>query len=191
MGGPETEENRLQSAAHSPSPPEAPPLDALFRDHHRRVYHAAYRITGDEQDAEDVLQSVFLRLLRRPVGLDPAADPGPYLQRAAVNAALDLLRGRKRSPAVELGEVAERLADEAGPGPERVQRGRELRSALRGALARLTPETAEIFALRYFEGHDNREIATLVGLAPTTVAVRLHRARRKLQAELATQTGGL
>ena len=185
------------AATSRPDPePTAPPpaLAELFRDHHQRVYRAAFRITGDPADAEDVLQSVFLRLLNRDPRsgrLDLSETASPYLHRAAVNAALDLLRGRRRTPAVELGEVAEHLADADRPDPEGSQRGRELRRALRAALARLSPESAEVFVLRYFEGLANHQIAALLDLPPSTVAVRLHRARLRLQKELAAHRGGL
>ena len=193
MSGDERREPDLQAATAAesrPSPAEPPPaLADLFRDHHERVYRAAYRITGDPSDAEDVLQNVFLRLLRRGDELDLSATASPYLHRAAVNTALDLLRVRRRAPAVELGEVAERLADGEAVGPEGFRRGRELRQALRRGLAKLNPETAEVFVLRYIEGFANHEIASLLDLPPTTVAVRLHRARLRLQKELGGHRG--
>ena len=65
--------------------------EALFREHHGAVYRAAYRITGNAMDAEDVLQTVFTRLLRRE-RQRPFRERGSYLHRAAVNAALDLMR---------------------------------------------------------------------------------------------------
>lgn len=189
MGGDDQREIDVQSTAAAATDAAPPPLEALFRDHHERVFYAAYRITGDPGDAEDVLQSVFLRLLRRGQEVVDATA-GPYLHRAAVNAALDLLRGRRRAPAVALAEVAERLPEPAPEGPEARGRGRELRDALRDALGRLTPESAEIFVLRYIEGYGNREIAAMLELTPTAVAVRLHRTRLRLQQELAIHRGG-
>jgi RNA polymerase sigma-70 factor, ECF subfamily len=61
---------------------------------------------------------------------------------------------------------------------------RELRHALRGALAKLAPRTAEIFALRFFEGHSNPEIAKMLNMSQIMVAVTVHRARKQLQKEL-------
>lgn len=175
------------------APPAAPPaaLEELFQSHHERVFHAAYRVTGNPDDAEDVLQTVFVRLLRRGEDLEIApATAGSYLHRAAVNAAVDLLRSRSRSGAVALDAVGEVLADPGQPGPERRRRGRELADDLRRALARLTPDTAEIFALRYFEGYANKEIAGLLGKSQTAIAVTLHRVRSRLQEELADHRGG-
>jgi RNA polymerase sigma-70 factor (ECF subfamily) len=94
----------------------------LFREHHGAVYRAAYRITGNAMDAEDVLQTVFTRLLRREEQPDLSENAGSYLHRAAVNAALDLMRRRKRARKVDLDEVGDTLVDHQEPGPERTQR---------------------------------------------------------------------
>ncbi len=176
-----------------PEPARSPAssIEAIFRAHHGAVFRAAYRITGDPMDAEDVLQTVFARLLRREDAVDLATGAASYLHRAAVNAALDLLRRRQRARAVALAEVEGELIDETPAQPERRSLSRELAASLRLALARLSPKTAEIFALRYFEGVGNLEISRLMGTSQTAVAVILHRARRRLQKELAPFEGGL
>ncbi|HEX9668572.1 MAG TPA: sigma-70 family RNA polymerase sigma factor [Thermoanaerobaculia bacterium] len=166
------------------------PLEALFQEHHGAVYRAAYRITGDPADAEDVLQTIFVRLLRREDELDLSESASSYLHRAAVNAALDLLRSRRRSRVVALAEV-EGALEETGPGPERSRGGRELAARLRAALTRLPPKSAEIFTLRYFEERSNLEIARLLGVSQTSIAVILHRARHRLRKELAPMEGVL
>ena len=177
----------------APKPPQAAPpaaLEALFHEHHGAIFRAAYRITGEVADAEDVLQTVFMRLLRREDELDLSESASSYLHRAAVNAALDLLRARRRARAVALSEVAETL-EQADPGPERSRGGRELGRQLRAALTRLPPKSAEIFALRYFEEYSNQEIARLFGASQTSIAVILHRARHRLRKELGALLGGL
>lgn len=170
----------------------APGLEALYREHCERVFAAAYRITGDAMDAEDVLQTVFLRLLRRHREPDLSDTASAYLHRAAVNAALDTLRRRRRR-AGEIRWDAEGgddvLADGHNPGPERERRASELGDALRAALTRLSPAAAEVFALRYLEGCPNQEIAAMLGMTQTAVAVSLHRTRRRLQRELAHHRG--
>lgn len=192
MGEDDRKEMPLQSAVQTRSPSEPPPeLAALFRQHHERVYHAAYRVTGDPQDAEDAMQNVFLRLLSSDRGRRLSSTPGSYLYRAAVNAGLDLLRRRRRAPAVELADAADAVPDDGSPDPEDRRRGRELAAALRAALTTLTPGAAEIFALRYFEGHANKEIADMLGMSQTAVAVSLHRARARLRDELGTHLGGI
>lgn len=171
------------------SPPDA--LEALFREHHGAVYRAAYRITGNAMDAEDVLQTVFTRLLRREEQPDLSASAGSYLHRAAVNAALDLMRRRKRSRRVDLDEVGESLVETQDPGPERARGSRELKERLREAMGRLSPRQAEIFTLRYLEGLGNLEISKLLGASQTSIAVLLHRARHRLQKELGSFEGEL
>jgi RNA polymerase sigma-70 factor (ECF subfamily) len=166
-------------------------MEALFKEHHGAVYRAAYRITGDAMDAEDVLQTVFTRLLRRDEPLDPDAGAGSYLHRAAINAALDLMRRKKRSRAVDLDEVQDELAEDTRRGPEGRHTNRELGRRLRDALARLSPRQAEVFALRYLEGLGNVDIARLLGSSQTAIAVILFRARLRLREELGTLEGEL
>ena len=76
-------------------------LETLFRAHHDRVFRAAHRITGSSADAEDVLQTVFLRLVRGGATYDLSANPEAYLSRAAINASLDLMRSRGRARSVD------------------------------------------------------------------------------------------
>jgi RNA polymerase sigma-70 factor, ECF subfamily len=171
-------------------PEGAPGLEQVFLEHHQRVFRAAYRITGSAQDAEDVLQTVFLRLARKPSQAPAVGNLSSYLYRSAVNAALDVLRDRREKPAVGF-ESEERLP--GGPGaeaPDRLQEASEIRDRLRRALARLSPQAAEAFTLRYLEGHENREIARMLGVSRVAVAVMLHRTRKRLQGELGTTTGG-
>ena len=169
-------------------PPEA--LEAIFREHHGSVFRAAYRITGNAADAEDVLQTVFMRLLRRDDQPDLSNSAGSYLHRAAVNAALDMLRRRKRARAVDLDDVSDQLVDTANQ-PERNRGNRELSRRLREALTHLSPRQAEIFTLRYLEGLGNLEIARMLGSSQTSIAVILHRARHRLQKELGSLQGEL
>src|ERR1700687_3846810 len=107
----------------------------MFQAHHGLVFRTAYRITGNAADAEDVLQTVFLRLLRRERGLGVLDTPGSYLRRAAINVALDLVRSGRQRQDVSLEDVPDLHAD---------QEPRELRIALIRSLARLSPREAEV-----------------------------------------------
>src|SRR3954471_1312132 len=181
----------VQAAVYTEPLTSPPPgtLEMLFREHHGAVYRAAYRITGNAMDAEDVLQTVFTRLLRREEQPDLSESAGSYLHRAAVNAALDLMRRRKRSRRGGLHEGGDELVDTTEPGPERAQGNRELKVRLREAMSRLSPRQAEIFSLRYVEGIGNLEIARMLGASQTSIAVLLHRARHRLQKELGSLEG--
>ena len=163
------------------APASAGDLESLFREHHERVFRAAYRITGSATDAEDVLQTIFLRLASAPQARDLSPNPAAYLHRAAVNASLDLVRARSRS--VSFDSETHEFASGAA-GPDAVQADRELQTLVRQAVARLGEKSAAVFALRYFEGYDNREIADLLGTSQMVVAVTLHRARTRLRKEI-------
>jgi RNA polymerase sigma-70 factor, ECF subfamily len=157
-------------------------LERVFVAHQARVFRAAYRIMGNAQDAEDVLQSVFLRLARQAEGTLDVANASSYLYRAAINSAFDLLRSRRIRPNVPLDEAKD--APGTLPGPDATQEAEEIRHWLRRALAALPPRAAEVFALRYLEGEANRDIARMLGISRVSVAVSLHRTRQRLQSDL-------
>ena len=186
MAGDEVKEERVQAVKHLkavPSPPDE--VELLFREHHDHVLRAAYRVTGSAVDAEDVLQTVFLRLVRRKEKLDLSPSPGSYLHRAAVNASLDLLRSRTRSRSVSIEEVAPRATESSEPNPETQHVDRELQNQIRRSIATLGPKAAEIVVLKYFEGHSNVEIAERLGTSQMVIGVLLHRARTRLRKEIA------
>jgi len=151
-------------------------LDSMYREHHTMVFRTAYRITGNAPDAEDVLQTVFLRMVRRDDSADVIERPENYLRRAAVHAALDLVRARREGAAMDM----ERLPSAGGFQPDEG----DLREILRRAVSELPARSAEVFTLRFFEGLTNGEIAKALGISSITVAVTLHRARRILQKTL-------
>src|SRR5579884_1875221 len=82
-------------------------LEQIFREHHAKVMNAAYRVTGSPADAEDVAQTVFLRLARGDMNVSEIQNLGAYLHRSAVNTALDLLRARRDSRHVAVEDAGE------------------------------------------------------------------------------------
>jgi RNA polymerase sigma-70 factor, ECF subfamily len=181
----------LMAAPLEPAEISAQDLERIFREHHGLVFRAAYRITGNAGDAEDVLQTVFLRLLKRDQDAEPVGNMASFLHRAAVNAALDLMRARQNVRNIPLDELEPVLAEPAARNPERAHASGEIREWLRGALARLNPRIAQMFTLRFFEGKDNPEIARLLNTTPGTVAVTLSRTRVRLQKEYQAYMGGV
>src|SRR4051812_5405833 len=171
--------------------PPLPDLERIFREHHGLVFRAAYRVTGNANDAEDVLQTVFLRMLKREPDAEPVANMASFLHRSAVNAALDLVRSRQNIRNIPLDELEPVLAEPAHRRPDRVQFSGEIREWLRGALGRLNPRIAEMFMLRFFEGKENPEIARLLNTTPGTVAVTLSRTRDRLEKEYQAYQGGV
>jgi RNA polymerase sigma-70 factor (ECF subfamily) len=174
-----------------PAASTAQEMERIFRENHAAVFRAAYRITGNADDAEDVLQTVFLRMLRRDADAAPVENMGSFLHRSAVNAALDVVRARQHVKSVPLDEWEPVLAESPHRRPDRAQTSGEIRDWLRGALARLNPRIAQMFALRFFEGKDNPEIARLLETTPGTVAVTLSRTRDRLEKEYQSYLGGV
>jgi RNA polymerase sigma-70 factor (ECF subfamily) len=187
MNGSDIKEGTVLATANHlkpvPNPPEE--LASLFQEHYQQIFRTAYRVTGSAVDAEDVLQTIFLRLARRKE-FDLSPSPGSYFHRAAINAALDLVRSRSRSGAVPLEEMGQELTESPSLSPEARQRDRELRRIIHQAIARLGQRAAEAFVLRYLEGYDNREIAALLGTSQMVIAVTLHRARTRLRKEISS-----
>jgi RNA polymerase sigma-70 factor (ECF subfamily) len=150
-------------------------FDQLFRDHYQLVYRTAFTVTRSAEDAEDVLQTVFLRLVRRrfPPGLKK--NPKAYLYRAAFNRAVDIVRARPRdiSPA-----DAERLAKVVSPDWKLAE---EAERRLYDGIASLHPASVQILMLRYVHNHSLAEIASLLGTTRSTVAVSLFRSRARLR----------
>jgi len=148
---------------------------ALYERHYEAVFRAALRVTGNPADAEDVLQTVFLRVIARREDDESAERPTAYFRRAAVNAAVDLLRRRMVH--------AETLYDDQAPHAA-VEPTLLLKEELRRAIATLDNEDATLFLLRFVEGLSNEELAGVFQLEKNNVAVRLHRIRLRLQSEM-------
>ena len=146
----------------------------LYERHYEAVFRAALRVTGNPADAEDVLQTVFLRVLTRG-DADDVAQPAAYFRRAAVNAAVDVLRRRELH--------AESAYDDRAPHAA-VQPPFLLKERLRRGIAALDSEDASLFLLRHVEGLSIEELAGMFKLEKNNVAVRLHRIRHRLQSEM-------
>jgi RNA polymerase sigma-70 factor (ECF subfamily) len=147
----------------------------LYDRHYEAVFRAALRVTGNPSDAEDVVQTVFLRILSRGDDEGSAPPPAAYFRRAAVNAAVDVLRRR----AVH----AETAYDEDAPHAA-VDTPLLLKEQLRRAVATLEGDDATMFLLRHVEGLTIEELAGVFQIDKNNVSVRLHRARLRLQAAM-------
>jgi len=170
-----------------PDADRATEIEKAFLENHEMVYKTAFRITGNASDAEDVLQTLFLRLVRREWLPDPRCGWPAYLHRAAVNIALDIIRARTRQ--VALGD-SELMLEESRPDPHREHSAVELRKWFTTALAELNPSAAEMFTLRYVEGYRVQEIAKLLRTSKGTVAVTLFRTRSRLRKSMRKFLGG-
>ena len=149
-----------------------PGFDDLYRQYSETVYQTARRITGNPQDAEDVLQTVFLRLLNRQGDdLNPQVASA-YFRRAATNASIDVLRRRTAHAETPLDGLLHQPSRESAP---------LLKERLRRAIASLDREDAELFLLRNLEGWSTNELAAAFGIERGTVGSRLFRIRQALQ----------
>ena len=154
-------------------------IEELFLEHCQMVHRTAYAITGHRQDAEDVLQSIFVKLLQRGLTPELKRHPGRYLHRAAVNLSLNVLRTRKRRRLVDGIDTLEIAAPSHEPEDtrERDLRHRLLIEAMTG----LKPRALEILLLHYAHDYSDAQIATLLGTSRGTVAVALYRIRVRLR----------
>lgn len=161
----------------------------LVERHSRTVFRVAYRMTGNEQDAEDTVQETFLRAYRQMGQFDSRARFSTWLCRIALNCSLDLLRARQRrrecSEARD-GEGAARLLLQpaADPTPDRLAFSRQVRQRLAAALERLSPLERTAFVLRHFEGIPIGEIARVLGRPNGATRHCVFRAVRKLRRAL-------
>ena len=159
----------------STSTPAPARFTELYERHYEAVFRAALRVTGNPSDAEDVLQTVFLRMLSQGEDQAGAGLPAAYFRRAAVNAALDLLRRRSVH--------AETAYDDQAPHAS-VETPMLLKEQLRRAVATLETDDAALFLLRHVEGLSIEELAAVFRIEKNNVSVRLHRVRLRLQTEM-------
>lgn len=174
-------------AAAEVSLPAETSVEELFRQQHDRVFRTAYRVTGSAEDAEDVLQTIFLRVARGQEAAMAADNPDAYFARAAINASLDLIRSRKRARALSIDDAvnsASVASFVSKTNPASDQEDRELRKLVRAAVSKLGNTAGQMFALRYFEGMSNAEIAKAMNTSALVVGVTLHRARGRMRKEI-------
>ncbi len=158
----------------------------LVERHSRAVFRLAYRITGQEQDAEDVVQEAFLRAYRQIGRFESRSSFGTWLYRIAVNCAHDLIRTRPRfssrsSGPDDQGEAPEIADVSAGANPERVLASREIDRRVREGLDTLSDLERSAFILRHFEGLSIAEIGESLGLGPSAAKHSIFRAVQKMR----------
>ncbi len=164
--------------------PEA--FRVLVELHSRAIFRLAYRMTGNEQDAEDTVQEAFLRAWRQIGRFDARSRLSTWLYSIAVNCALDLLRARRRRKAEEPAEPQE-LADRPGhcPSAERLILSREAGRQVVTALEQLSPIERAAFVLRHWEGVTIEEISCVLGRSDGAARHTVFRAVQKLRRTLA------
>lgn len=164
----------------------------LVERHSRSVFRLAYRMTGNQQDAEDVVQETFLRAYRQLDRYESRASFGTWLYRIAANYALDLIRSRKRhagaqaaapEPGAEAWDPLLSVPSPA-PGPDRVAFSNQVQRQVSEALDSLTPQERTAFVLRHFEGQSIDEISLTLGIGGNAAKHSIFRAVQKLRRAL-------
>ncbi len=161
----------------------------LVEHHSRNIFRLAYRMTGNEQDAEDVVQETFFKAFRQLNGFEERSNFSTWLYRIGVNCALDLLRKRRRHD-----EFQEPLEPDHGRGvfeadphestPDRLVFSIEVKRQVTQALERLSPMERSAFVLRHFEGMSIEEVGQVLGLQTSAAKHSIFRAVRKMRVAL-------
>jgi RNA polymerase sigma-70 factor (ECF subfamily) len=162
----------------------------LVERHSGAIFRLAFRLTGNEQDAEDVVQETFLRAYRALHRFEARASFGTWLHRVAVNCALDHLRQVKKReetplelPPEEEGEPLSSIPS-AAPTPERLLLSAEVQQKVERAMAQLSGQERAAFVLRHFDGCSIPEIGAALGVRGNAAKNAVFRAVRKLRAAL-------
>ena len=163
----------------------------LVERHSRALFRLAYRMTGNEHDAEDVVQEAFLKAYRSLDRFEERSQVSSWLYRIASNCAFDVLRRRQRRDSPVDSLDVEDAAEPEGtlPGPDRLAEGSDVRRGLEQALERMSARERAAFVLRHFEGRSVREIEEALGLDTTAVKQSVCRAVRKARQVLAPLAG--
>lgn len=162
----------------------------LVERHSHSLFRLAFRMTGNEQDAEDLVQDTFIRAYRQLHRFDSRASFSTWLYRICSNRALDLLRAKKVRKESQPSQV-----DEDGPGwldtvpaaepsPERLAHSRQLADLLPSALENLTELERAAFVLRHYEGFDIHQVSEALGVKASAAKQSIFRAVQKLRRAL-------
>jgi RNA polymerase sigma factor (sigma-70 family) len=159
-----------------------PTWDDIVREHGDRVYRLAYRLAGNQHDAEDITQETFIRVFRSLANYQPGTFEG-WLHRITTNIFLDMVRRRSRLRMEGLPDDTDRLAGD-GPSPEEMWTQTHLDPDLQAALDELAPEFRAAVVLCDVEGLSYEEIGATLGVKLGTVRSRIHRGRQALRSSL-------
>jgi RNA polymerase sigma factor (sigma-70 family) len=154
----------------------------IYKLYSKAMYNTAFRITGNEDDAEDVLQEAFISAFRNLAEYRGNATFGSWLKRIVINKAINALKKRKheRMPEEESFDMAEETEQTYMPELT-VDRVRE-------AVMHLPDGYRSVLSLYLLEGYDHQEIATIMRITESTSKSQLNRAKHKLKQLLTTQT---
>jgi RNA polymerase sigma-70 factor (ECF subfamily) len=164
---------------------------ALVVRHSHSLFRVAFRITGNEADAEDVVQEAFLRGYQKLEGFESRSNFSTWIYRIAVRCALDRVSGRKVDERSRVGEEndpeqdAVQVADSAA-GPDRLLLSSEIGALQQSAMQSLTATEQTAFVLRHMEDCSTEEIGAALGIAPNAAKQAVFRAVHKMRSRLSS-----
>jgi RNA polymerase sigma-70 factor (ECF subfamily) len=162
----------------------------LVERHSRNVFRLAFRMTGNEEDAEDVVQETFLKAYRNLPRFAGQSEFSTWLHRIAANCAVDALRRRVSRQMQERPLEAESLeAAASGPTPERAFFGSEIHQRVARSLEGLSAMERAAFVLRHYEGRTIAEIGKTLGVRSGAAKNCVFRAVAKLRRDLGQLAG--
>ena len=153
-----------------------PEFEEIYREYSELVYRTAKGILGTVEDAEDVLQVIFVRLLRSQLTPSAKKNLKPYLYRAAVNQSLVIIKSRRRH--ILTDDTTQLASPTAANDSELAE---NLHTRLYEAIAKLSPEDGELIILRHIHNMSDADIARMLGTSRGVIAVRLFRSRARLR----------
>lgn len=166
-------------------------FEEILRRYETKVHNLALRLTRNTQDAEEVLQDVFVTVYRKIDSFEGKAKFSSWLYRITVNAAFMKLRKRRQDQSVSLTDMLSQIQNMEIPHQtsfgarcdSRAVNG-QIREALEGAIGRLPEDYRAVFVLRDVDGLSNKEVGELLNLSIPAVKSRLHRSRLMLRKRL-------
>lgn len=166
-------------------------FEEIVRRYETKVHNLAMRLTRNPEDAEEVLQDVFVTVYRKIEGFEGKAKFSSWLYRITVNAAFMKLRKRKQDQSVSLDDMLPHLQNKAitqrnafGARSDSLAMNNEIKDALEGAINKLPDDYRAVFILRDIDGLSNKEVGDILGLSIPAVKSRLHRSRLMLRRRL-------
>jgi len=164
---------------------DAEAFRSLVERHSRLVFRVAYRMTGNESDAEDVVQETFLKAYRQLGRFESRANFGTWVYRIAVNCAIDYMRARPKRESAEDDEVLERAAGGGPePGADDLVLAGEIGARVQSALGGLSDMERAAFVMRHYQGFSIEEIGRALGLKTNATKHSIFRAVKKMRVAL-------
>ena len=163
----------------------------LAERHHKTVFRLAYRMTGNQHDAEDVVQETLLRAYKQLSKFDGRSAFSTWLHRITANCAIDLIRARKKRHTRQGAEFNPEITLSSEPSPERLTGSSEIRQMLEPALAELSEMERAAFVMRHYEGLGIEAIGETLGVQPNAAKHTVFRAVQKLRRALQPAMGAI